>query len=145
MAQFPIPRQLELIEQRVGTFVVPGRVERLEIGHQVLDRHPLGHLLVLGDVADPLEVSRGQPARVGVEHERPARGRLQNVHEHPDRRRLACAVRADQTIDAPPIHGQRQAVQDDGPAEPVAEVFGAHDGAHGFLRERAYPGSSTPQ
>ena len=48
--------------------VVPSWIERLEIREQVFHRHPVRHLLVLGDVADLGERFRAECARIDAEH-----------------------------------------------------------------------------
>src|SRR6266566_1805542 len=83
--------------------------------------HP--HLTVqaalLREVADPLRVS--SPAAGLAEYPQGAAVRLQDVHDHPDRRGLPGAVRPEQAVDHTAGNGQRKFIDGDMTGEALAD------------------------
>ena len=64
-----------------------------------------------------------------TEHERAAGGRLDEVQEHPECRRLASSVRAKETRHRAPSERKAEILHRHQVAEALGEVFGFHDGA----------------
>ena len=82
-------------------------LEPAVVAEQAADRHLLVEAALFGQVADA--VARGGGVG-GAEHlDLPCVGQ-QDVHDHPERRRLAGAVGADEAVDRSGGHGERQVV-----------------------------------
>ena len=105
-------------------------IDRIELGDGaplqaavVAEQAAHGHLLVeaalLGQVADA--IARGAVSR-GAEHlDLPCVGQ-QDVHDHPQRGRLARAVGADEAVDRSLGHGEREAVDGGDAVESLGDV-----------------------
>src|SRR3954452_25147345 len=91
----------------VGRALVERRVEP----HRLGDRHPLGQLGLLQ--LDPDVPAHGGPVvpRVDAEHAYAACIALSEPDDALDRRRLACAVRAENAEDLALLDGERHIVQ----------------------------------
>ena len=122
MFQLAVQREIELPQQLRGALVIPGRIERLQIRHEVLHGHPVRHLLVFRDVADLREIVGIEPAGVAAEDFRQARRGLDQVHQQLDRGRLAGSIWAHQGEDAALRHGHVHAVQDHRLAESLGKI-----------------------
>ncbi len=66
MLELAVEREIELAEELLLEGAVPGGIEGAEVVEEVADGHPVGHFLVLGDVADAGEdfagdVGAGRP------------------------------------------------------------------------------------
>jgi hypothetical protein len=124
MAQLAPGWQVELAEQLGGAGVVPTGVERLEIGHQVFHRHPLRHLLVLGDVTDLGEIERREAPRIPAENLGPPGGGFTEIHEQLDGGGFARTVGAHQAVDAALGHVQVHALESHVAAVSLREIEG---------------------
>src|SRR5690606_20283042 len=110
--------------------MVPGRIERRREVAEAPRRHPRVKMLLLGDVADlPLHAD-GDAALALAEELDALRIRLDDAHEHAQRRRLAGAVAAEKAVHLAARHGERQPVQ--GADAPVTnhEVREPYDVVH---------------
>ena len=105
----------------------PGAIERT---HVVRDGHPVGIMLRLGQIADPLEGPALEPARVGAEHDGFAGARLLQVHQHVECRGLAGAVRPEQTVDAALGNADGQTFDRGDSPVPLAELACDNDVIH---------------
>ena len=102
---------------------MPAPLHALEPRHveeELADAHLLVEAALLGQVADPvLRLERRRPA----EHGQVAAIRKEDRQDHPDHRRLARAVRADDAVQRPLGHLQVEVVDGDRLAERLSEVL----------------------
>src|SRR5205814_7079111 len=84
---------------------------------------------LLREVADPLRVS--SPAAGLAEYPQGAAVRLQDVHDHADRRGLPGAVRPEQAVDHTAGNGQRKFIDGDMTGEAPAHPVEAPDRGRG--------------
>ena len=109
-------------------------LERAVIAEQPPDAHPLVEPALLGQVADA--VVRGPRVALAQDLDLALVGK-QDVHDHPQRRRLARPVRPDEAVERPARHGQVQVVDRDDAAESLGHPAEDDGVAHGF------PGADT--
>src|ERR1022692_306373 len=131
--QLAVAGQVEAAHEIGGQLVVPGRIEGPQVAHEVVDRHPVGHLLVFRNVADAREVAAGEAARVDAQNLGTPRRGAQDIHQDLDGGGLPGSVGADEGEDGLPGHGQVDALQHGGAAELPGESGNADRIAH-FLR-----------
>jgi len=88
----------EGLPQFLGIGIVPARIERARVAHQLLDTHPRGKIVFFGEVTH----AREHADRIGdrIETEDPHRSALRSeqAEQVPDQRGLARAVDADQAV-----------------------------------------------
>ena len=78
--QAAIERHIEQAAEAIGQGVVPGRVERAQIGEQLAGREIVWQFLVFRDVADLRELRRSEFAAVDAQHRRlPAGGAIRFI------------------------------------------------------------------
>jgi hypothetical protein len=126
-------RELELLEELAGD---PPRLRRADAEETTVEVQVLPHAELavervrLRDDANQLLGGRGVPHDVDARDEGPAGGRDDPGREHPRRRRLAGAVRAEQAEDLPFPDRQVQLVDgaEIGPGVNLREVDRADDG-----------------
>ena len=80
----------------------------------------------------PLEILVAVP-----EHERLTRGRLDEMKQHPQRRRLAGTVRPEEPGYRAPLQRERQIIDRKHIAETLAQMLGTHDGVVTGRRDAA--------
>src|SRR5690606_25231458 len=107
----PVGRDVERREKPRVLGMVPGRIERRRECAEPPRRHPRVKVLFLRDVADlPLHADGYAALALAEELDAP-RIRLDDAHEHAQRRRLAGAVAAEEAVHLAARHGERQPVQ----------------------------------
>jgi hypothetical protein len=104
VAQLARARQVELADQLVREGVGPGGIKGPQVIHEVLDRHPFGQFLILGEIADLRELPRPKAQRVAAQHFSPSYAGALQIHEHLDCGCFASAVRPHQAKDTARWH-----------------------------------------
>jgi len=88
--------ELERLPQELGIAFIPARIESPREPEQLIDAHPFGQLVHLGQIAHARQDAGGIFDRVEPEHGYVARLCAQQAQQVLDQRRLAGAVRAQQ-------------------------------------------------
>ena len=109
---------------------IPCGIEGAKVIHHCLDGHPIGKLLVLGDIADVGEGFTGEGGRRSSKDGCSAVSGTQDVEHQLDERGLAGTVMADEGEDGASRNGQIEWREGFGVAEGFGESVG-FDGGHG--------------
>jgi hypothetical protein len=127
MAHLRVGREMKLFAQPLGVIVVPVRIKRRRVAHQLLDPHPARQVAVLGEIPDARKHRGRVRRRIEAHYAHLAAVRAERAEQVLHQRRLAGAVLADQTEDAPAFGVKRHVVQRDLVAEAVGEVLHRDD------------------
>src|SRR5262249_10036753 len=121
--------------------VVPARIERARVADQLVQAHPAGEIVLLGEVADAREDADRIRGGIETEDAHGAALRLEQPHDVPDERRLARAVRAAEPRDLAALERERNRRQRLLVAEAAGELGERDDGAgHGWGSIKTTPG-----
>src|SRR5438093_7843684 len=86
--------------------IVPGRIERARVANELVEAHPPGEIVFLGQIADAREDADGIGDRIEPEDAHRSAFGPQQTQKVFDERRLARAVCADEAVDRPAWQGQ---------------------------------------
>jgi len=125
-------RKLHHLEQTVAPrAVIADAVDLGEERDVLVDAEIAVEAEPLREVADRTGHSTVVANRIEVQHPDAARVGRQQAADETDRRRLACAVGANQAEHFTPLHGQREVADGRRPAVPFADAI-ERDGGHRF-------------
>src|SRR5437867_4181954 len=104
---FRLGVECERLPQLLRVSIIPTAIERARVANELLDAHPPGQVVLLGEIADARQDADRIGDRIEAEDAHRAAFRPQQTENVFDERRLARSVCADKAVDRPAW--QRQA------------------------------------
>ena len=102
---------MELFQKLFGILLIPSRIERLGVAHELVHAHPAGQLAPLRQIAHPAQHAHRIQHRIEAEDPHAARLRFERAQQMFDQSGLASAILAHQPQNAAARDKHRHVVE----------------------------------